>query len=69
MYDTDKCLKKSPWPLHIFGNYSSPLTARDSSEASRVKVSSELTQDRRTWSASVRGEVNAIGDTGSTRPG
>ncbi len=34
-----------------------------------VKVFSELAQDRRTWSASVRDVVNAIGDTGSTRPG
>ncbi len=34
-----------------------------------VKVSSELAQDRRAWSASVRDVVNAIGDTGSTRPG
>ncbi len=33
-----------------------------------VKVSSELTQDRRAWSASVREVVNAIGDAGSTRP-
>ncbi len=35
----------------------------------RVKVSSELAQDRRAWSASVRDVVNAIGDAGSTRPG
>ncbi len=34
-----------------------------------VKVSSELTQGRRAWSASVRDVVNAIGDAGSTRPG
>ncbi len=34
-----------------------------------VKVSSELVQDRRAWSASVRDVVNAIGDAGSTRPG
>ncbi len=34
-----------------------------------VKVSCELTQDRRAWSASVRDVVNAIGDAGSTRPG
>ncbi len=34
-----------------------------------VKVSSELAQDRRAWSASVRDVVNAIGDAGSTRPG
>ncbi len=34
-----------------------------------VKVSSKLAQDRRAWSASVRDVVNAIGDTGSTRPG
>ncbi len=34
-----------------------------------VKVSSELAQDCRAWSASVRGVVNAIGDAGSTRPG
>ncbi len=34
-----------------------------------VKVSSELAQDRRVWSASVRDVVNAIGDAGSTRPG
>ncbi len=33
-----------------------------------VKVSSELAQDRRAWSASVRDMVNAIGDAGSTRP-
>ncbi len=33
-----------------------------------VKFSSELAQDRRAWSASVRGVVNAIGDAGSTRP-
>ncbi len=34
-----------------------------------VKVSSELSQDRRAWSASVRDVVNAVGDAGSTRPG
>ncbi len=34
-----------------------------------VKVSSELAQDRRAWSASVRDVANAIGDAGSTRPG
>ncbi len=34
-----------------------------------VKVSNELAQDRRAWSASVRDVVNAIGDTGSPRPG
>ncbi len=34
-----------------------------------MKVSSELAQDRRAWSASVRDVVNAIGDAGSTRPG
>ncbi len=34
-----------------------------------VKVSSELTQDRRAWSTSVRDVVNAAGDAGSTRPG
>ncbi len=34
-----------------------------------MKVSSELAQDRRAWSASVRDVVNSIGDAGSTRPG
>ncbi len=34
-----------------------------------VKVSSELAQDHRVWSASVRDVINAIGDAGSTRPG
>ncbi len=34
-----------------------------------VKVSSELAQDRRAWSASVRDVANSIGDAGSTRPG
>ncbi len=34
-----------------------------------VKVSSELAQDRRAWSASVRDVVNAIGDAGSTHLG
>ncbi len=34
-----------------------------------VKVSSELAQDRRAWSASVRDVVNTVGDAGSTRPG
>ncbi len=34
-----------------------------------VKVSSDLTQDRRVWSASVRDVFNAVGDAGSTRPG
>ncbi len=34
-----------------------------------VKVSNELAQDRRAWSASVRDVVIAIGDAGSTRPG
>ncbi len=34
-----------------------------------MKVSSELAQDHRAWSASVRDVVNAIGDAGSTRPG
>ncbi len=33
-----------------------------------VKVSSELAQDRRAWSASARDVVNAIGDAGSNRP-
>ncbi len=33
-----------------------------------MKVSSELAQDRRAWSASVRDVVNAIVDVGSTRP-
>ncbi len=32
-----------------------------------VKVSSELTQDRRAWSASVRDVVNSIGDAGTIR--
>ncbi len=35
----------------------------------RVKVSSEIAQDRRACSASVRDLVNAIGDAGSTCPG
>ncbi len=34
-----------------------------------VKVSSELAQELRAWSASVRDVVNAIGDAGLTRPG
>ncbi len=34
-----------------------------------VKVSSELAQDRRAWSASIRDVGNSIGDAGSTRPG
>ncbi len=34
-----------------------------------MKVSSELTQDRTAWSASVRDVVNSLGDAGSTRPG
>ncbi len=34
-----------------------------------VKMPSELTQDRRAWSASFRDVVNAIGDAGATRPG
>ncbi len=34
-----------------------------------VKVSSELAQDHRAWSAPVRDVVNAIRDAGSTRPG
>ncbi len=34
-----------------------------------LKVSNELAQDRRAWSAFVRDVVNAIGDAGSTRPG
>ncbi len=34
-----------------------------------VKVSSELAQDRRAWSASVQNVVNAVGDAGSIRPG
>ncbi len=33
------------------------------------KVSSELAQDLRAWSASVRDVVNAVGDAGSFRPG
>ncbi len=32
-----------------------------------VKASNELAQDRRAWSASIRGMVNWIGDTDSTR--
>ncbi len=38
-------------------------------EKNWTKVSSELAQDRRAWSASVRDVVNAIGDAGSTHPG
>ncbi len=38
-------------------------------EKGLVKVSSELAQDRRAWSASVRDVVNAIGDACSTRLG
>ncbi len=34
-----------------------------------VKAASELTQDQRAWSASVRNVVNSLGDVGSTRPG
>ncbi len=34
-----------------------------------VRASSELAQDRRAWSTSVRDVVNSIGDSGSTRPG
>ncbi len=34
-----------------------------------VKVSSELAQDHRAWSPSIRDVVNAVGDAGSTRPG
>ncbi len=34
-----------------------------------VKVSSELAQDRRAWSASVRDAISSIGDAGSTRLG
>ncbi len=34
-----------------------------------VKVSSELAQDRRAWSAFIQNVVKAIGDAGSTRPG
>ncbi len=34
-----------------------------------MKVSSELAQDRRAWSASVRDVVSTIGDAGSTRSG
>ncbi len=34
-----------------------------------VKVSSEVAQDRRAWSASDRDVVNAVGDAGSTRSG
>ncbi len=34
-----------------------------------LKVSSELAQDCRAWSASVRDVANSIGDAGSTRPG
>ncbi len=34
-----------------------------------AKVPSELAQDRRAWSASVRDGVNSNGDGGSTRPG
>ncbi len=34
-----------------------------------VKVSSELTQDRPAWSASILDVVNSIGDAGSTHPG
>ncbi len=34
-----------------------------------VKVSSELAQDRRAWSASARDVANSIGDAGLTHPG
>ncbi len=33
-----------------------------------VNISSDLAQDRRAWSASVRDVVNSTGDAGSTRP-
>ncbi len=35
----------------------------------KVKASSELAQDRRAWSASIRDVVNSIDDAGSTRSG
>ncbi len=34
-----------------------------------VKVPSELAQDRRAWSSSVRDVANSVGYAGSTRPG
>ncbi len=34
-----------------------------------VKISNNLTQDRRAWAASVRGAASSVGDTGSSRPG
>ncbi len=33
-----------------------------------VKVSSELTQDRRAWVVPIRDDTNSIGDYGSTHP-
>ncbi len=42
---------------------------RESSATHDVKVSSELAQDCRAWSTSVRDLINSIGDAGSTRPG
>ncbi len=34
----------------------------------RMKVSSELTQDRRAWGASIRDAVNSIGGVGAIHP-
>ncbi len=42
---------------------------RESSATHDVKVSSELAQDCRAWSTSVRDVINSIRDAGSTRPG
>ncbi len=51
------------------GNQLQYFTALHGTLLDWVKVPSELAQERRAWSASVRGVVNAIGDAGLTRPG
>ncbi len=54
--------KKSEETLNGFSHSDSCTHKKD-----WAKVSSDLAQDRRAWSASVRDVVNLIGDAGSTR--
>ncbi len=61
-YTTSHVAQANWRPAEDMGN-------RDEGRARTPLLSSEIAQDRRAWSASVRDVVNAIGDAGSTRPG
>ncbi len=71
-------LARGAWPWAHMGNHdqgrpgaalrTASLRPRTMEKELVVKKSSELAQDRRAWSASVRDVVDAIGDAGSTHP-